>query len=109
MCCNGHSYPVCMSPTTRNILRSVSSNITVGVLSGEINSITCCSDDKSNDKNNKTSASSGTSGENFGKGSNKGKDGDNHSHLSCPKCGDPCTHVETFVCKYYILCLLLHL
>lgn len=20
--------------------------------------------------------------------------------LTCPKCGDPCTHVETFVCKW---------
>ncbi|KAK7789261.1 hypothetical protein R5R35_007366 [Gryllus longicercus] len=29
----------------------------------------------------------------FSKGT--GKDGGNH--LSCPKCGDPCTHVETFV------------
>ena len=36
---------------------------------------------------------SGTSG---GKGPGKGKDG----QLCCPKCGKPCTHVETFVCKY---------
>ena len=35
---------------------------------------------------------SGTSG---GKGPGKGKDG----QLCCPKCGKPCTHVETFVCK----------
>lgn len=35
---------------------------------------------------------SGTSG---GKGPSKGKDG----QLCCPKCGKPCTHVETFVCK----------
>lgn len=30
------------------------------------------------------------------KGGNSGKDG-----LSCPKCGDPCVHVETFVCKKF--------
>lgn len=40
-----------------------------------------------------TSSSSGgghtTSGGN-------GKDG----QLSCPKCGNPCSQVETFVCKY---------
>ncbi|XP_049836454.1 ATP-dependent Clp protease ATP-binding subunit clpX-like, mitochondrial isoform X2 [Schistocerca gregaria] len=29
-----------------------------------------------------------------GQGSGKGKDG---GQLTCPKCGDPCTHVETFV------------
>ena len=33
---------------------------------------------------------SGTSG-----GTGKGKDG----QLCCPKCGKPCTHVETFVCE----------
>ena len=31
-------------------------------------------------------------------GKGTGKDGGNH--LTCPKCGDPCTHVETFVCEY---------
>lgn len=31
----------------------------------------------------------------------KGKGGRNGGgHLRCPKCGSPCTHVETFVCKY---------
>lgn len=30
-------------------------------------------------------------------GGGSGKGG---SQLRCPKCGDPCTHVETFVCKY---------
>lgn len=30
-----------------------------------------------------------------GSGTGKGKDG----QLSCPRCGDPCTFVETFVCK----------
>ena len=28
-------------------------------------------------------------------GGNGSKDG----QLCCPKCGNPCTHVETFVCK----------
>lgn len=31
-------------------------------------------------------------------GANGGKDG----QLCCPKCGNPCTHVETFVCMYYL-------
>lgn len=30
------------------------------------------------------------------RGSNGGSKG---SQLCCPKCGEPCTHVETFVCK----------
>lgn len=25
------------------------------------------------------------------------------NQLCCPKCGDPCTHVETFVCEYFSL------
>lgn len=25
--------------------------------------------------------------------------------LNCPKCGDPCTHVETFVSEYILCCL----
>lgn len=57
-----------------------------------------------------TNASGGDSGggvkvEGSGKkgtsGKGTGKDGGNH--LTCPKCGDPCTHVETFVCKYITL------
>jgi ATP-dependent Clp protease ATP-binding subunit ClpX len=28
-----------------------------------------------------------------------GGGGDKKNNLICPKCGDPCTHVETFVCK----------
>jgi ATP-dependent Clp protease ATP-binding subunit ClpX len=32
--------------------------------------------------------------------SNKGTGKDGGNHLTCPKCGDPCTHVETFVCEY---------
>ncbi len=31
--------------------------------------------------------------------SGSGKDGGGNQ-LCCPKCGDPCTHVETFVSKY---------
>ena len=29
-----------------------------------------------------------------------GGGGGGGSQLRCPKCGSPCTHVETFVCKY---------
>lgn len=29
-----------------------------------------------------------------------GGGGGKKNTLTCPKCGDPCTHVETFVCKY---------
>lgn len=31
--------------------------------------------------------------------SNSGSGGGKKNTLTCPKCGDPCTHVETFVCK----------
>lgn len=31
-----------------------------------------------------------------------GTGGGKKNTLTCPKCGDPCTHVETFVCKYFI-------
>lgn len=44
------------------------------------------------DKKSKTPIASG------GKGSgDKGKGGKKGNQLCCPKCGDPCTHVETFV------------
>ena len=35
----------------------------------------------------------------------EGKQGGNGGggHLRCPKCGSPCTHVETFVCKYGLI------
>jgi len=36
-------------------------------------------------------SSNGTSG--------SGSGGGKKNTLTCPKCGDPCTHVETFVCK----------
>lgn len=35
------------------------------------------------------------SGNGTNRGSGTGRDG-----LTCPKCGDPCVHVETFVCKF---------
>ncbi|XP_026071956.1 ATP-dependent Clp protease ATP-binding subunit clpX-like, mitochondrial isoform X2 [Carassius auratus] len=36
-------------------------------------------------------------GEGSGKRSSSSNSGKGGSHLRCPKCGDPCTHVETFV------------
>lgn len=48
-----------------------------------------------NDKNSSTTSSAGG-----GSGNNKdnnGKEPNKKNTLSCPKCGDPCTHVETFV------------
>ena len=36
-----------------------------------------------------------------GKQGGSGGGGGGGSQLRCPKCGSPCTHVETFVCKYY--------
>ncbi len=32
-------------------------------------------------------------------GKKKGNGGSGHQWW-CPKCGDPCTHVDTFVCKF---------
>lgn len=46
----------------------------------------------------KRSSGSGSGSGSGVKGGNSGKDG-----LSCPKCGDPCVHVETFVCKSFLL------
>lgn len=58
---------------------------------------------KSRGSGNSVGGSSGgsTTGGSGGRGGS-GRSG----HLSCPKCGDPCTHVETFVCKFYKFCLL---
>lgn len=39
-------------------------------------------------------------------GTTTGGGGDKKNNLICPKCGDPCTHVETFVCKFSYLLLL---
>lgn len=50
---------------------------------------------KSRGSSSSVGGSSGGSATSGGSGGRGGKSG----HLSCPKCGDPCTHVETFVCK----------
>ena len=54
----------------------------------------------------KSASSSGGSGSGSASGSKSGKGGDDKNQLCCPKCGDPCTHVETFVCeKLFFPCL----
>ena len=56
----------------------------------------------------KSAASSGGSGSSSASGSKSGKGGEDKNQLCCPKCGDPCTHVETFVCeKLFFPCLLI--
>lgn len=47
----------------------------------------------------KTSGANRSGAGGSGTGSKNAKGGDKNQ-LCCPKCGDPCTHVETFVCKY---------
>lgn len=44
-------------------------------------------------------------GEGSGKRTSSGNSGKGGSQLRCPKCGDPCTHVETFVCEYCVYTL----
>lgn len=95
LCCNGHPYPICVSPITRVALRTLSTAPPLRPVD-----TTCVGDDESGgskgDKRTPTDTSdvpAGSKGKNFG----KGRGGGNNSHLSCPKCGDPCTHVETFV------------
>ncbi|CAN7986866.1 unnamed protein product, partial [Ixodes hexagonus] len=39
----------------------------------------------------------GVGGVNKGAGATGGRGGSRDGHLCCPKCGNPCTHVETFV------------
>ncbi|GFO37832.1 ATP-dependent clp protease ATP-binding subunit clpx-like protein [Plakobranchus ocellatus] len=51
-------------------------------------------DDISEGRSNK---SPGASGSGKGGSGDKGKGGKKSNQLCCPKCGDPCTHVETFV------------
>lgn len=34
-----------------------------------------------------------------GSAGGKGSGGNGDKKWRCPKCGDPCTHVDTFVCK----------
>lgn len=41
----------------------------------------------------------GPTGTSASAGGTTGGGGDKKNNLICPKCGDPCTHVETFVCK----------
>lgn len=43
------------------------------------------------------STTGGTTGRDGGGGG-----GGKKNTLTCPKCGDPCTHVETFVCKFFL-------
>lgn len=51
-----------------------------------------------NDKNNGNTPTNGSnSKDSNGNNSSGGKDPNKKNTLSCPKCGDPCTHVETFV------------
>lgn len=49
-----------------------------------------------NDKNSSNTPTNGGSSNN-GNDKGNGKDPNKKNTLSCPKCGDPCTHVETFV------------
>ena len=53
---------------------------------------------KSSDGQKKTSKSGKSSD-----GGDKG-DGTKGTQWWCPKCGDPCTHVDNFVCKWYEYC-----
>lgn len=71
-------------------------------LKASIPETACLSGDDSsnNDKKGVAEGSEPPSG-NKGKNSGKGKGGGQGSNLLCPKCGDPCTHVETFVCTYH--------
>lgn len=48
-------------------------------------------------KSGRSSGSSASSGGN-------GSDGGDKDLLKCPKCGETCIHVETFVCKYVPYC-----
>lgn len=52
--------------------------------------------DKSGVGGNSNNGSTPTNGSNKD-GNSGGKDPNKKNTLSCPKCGDPCTHVETFV------------
>lgn len=49
-----------------------------------------------------TPPSNETTGSSAAAGGTTGGGGDKKNNLICPKCGDPCTHVETFVCKFII-------
>jgi len=94
MCCNGHPYSVCV-PTSSIILRTLTSKVS----SLKVPETACFGGDDSGDDKKTTVEGSESSNGSKGKSSGKGKGGGNSSNLLCPKCGDPCTHVETFVCK----------
>ena len=74
-----------LSPRALTMTRLMSSSTTGG------DDTTTTGDDK---KSKTPVTSGGKSGGDKGKGGKKGG-----NQLCCPKCGDPCTHVETFVCK----------
>ncbi|XP_065212966.1 ATP-dependent Clp protease ATP-binding subunit clpX-like, mitochondrial [Planococcus citri] len=99
MCCNGHPYQLCLSPSNRSSVRTFSSKISIHKISTSAPVMCSGKDgntvDKGESKSNAASSGGGSDGT-TNKGSGKGKDGGGN-HLSCPKCGDPCTHVETFV------------
>lgn len=79
-----HEEPVCAN-ITACVQRQYSSSTSSG--NG--------GDETTEDKNKpKTPATPAKGGTDKGKGGKKGS-----NQLCCPKCGDPCTHVETFVCK----------
>lgn len=49
----------------------------------------------------------GSSGSNTGRSSKSDNSGGGKKgNWWCPKCGDPCTHVDTFVCEYNFIYLL---
>lgn len=89
-------------PGGQNFPRSFSSRVSVPRETASREPPSGSSEDESGNKGaDKTSAESfGSSSYGSGKGSNNDEGGGNNSHLSCPKCGDPCTRVETFVCKF---------
>lgn len=106
-CNNGHPYPIYVFSGAQNFLRSFSSKVSVLRAPANRDPPSGGGEDDSGSKgSDKTPGESfGSSGSGSGKGTNKDKGGGNNSHLSCPKCGDPCTRVETFVCKYLLLIL----
>ncbi|KAK7602893.1 hypothetical protein V9T40_006867 [Parthenolecanium corni] len=98
-CNNGHPYPIYVFSGAQNFLRSFSSKVSVLRVPASRDPPSGSGEDDSGNKgNDKTPGESFSSSSNgSGKGTNKDKGGGNNSHLSCPKCGDPCTRVETFV------------
>lgn len=106
-CNNGHPYPIYVFSGAQNFLRSFSSKVSVLRVPASRDPPSGSGEDDSGNKgNDKTPGESFSSSSNgSGKGTNKDKGGGNNSHLSCPKCGDPCTRVETFVCEFLFFML----